>query len=538
VPLEGLKGTRLEQIWMSSGERRPAFRIYIWNPRQTTVQDIVLRRWEGMRYDITDWVIGASVEQNQVFENNNDPVSSRCSLTIKRDTKGIQVGAGLTIPVTERLFSNGMPIQITMGDRRIFAQDWPPIFTGVVRGHAGGHTANRGEANIQVQCFGRAQAFQKQIIVGINFDFGTDLGDMAVDTAMIELGLEREEIRFGLFGAITKQKANALAQIEKMQGLFQIMHHVGRKPYFNSRGQLVAHDTSFSKPPVYTFDRSPLIRSITRSQHLGNIINSVNVFGLSHKLSRVNMTSRALQEINVTVGYFDSHYKEVIFFSADKTLRASNTSIQIVHSSSFGSGATWTPIDEFSGKLDIDTGYAPELIGLVITAWVLVALAEYLFLGSGQTTIAATLGAAKASLTVGILLLMQEIGRWRIFVLGEPFEFVHEELSAIAVLKGIITADVNEGPPVSLHWLHNLVDVASRAKDLLTRELVKGQQYVIEMAQSAVLETDDVISIRDPDHLPNDDFWDFYIKTIRHRVRRGDGLMSLTAWHIGGNDDC
>lgn len=545
MALEGLKGSVLEQIWLSE-DREPAFRVCIWNPRFATVQDVVLDRWQGHRYDISDFVERITIDQNQVFENNDDAVSSRAQIDIvSEEHPGLTVGNG-NCPVTERLFRDGTPIRIYEGDRRVARGDWPPIFTGTIRGYPGASVALRGNKRIiRIQAFGRAQAFQKQIIVGINWDYGTDLGTMAVDVAMVEMGLQREEIRFGEFGHETRQKANALARIGKIQGLFEIMHHVGRKPYFDGRGFLVAHDTRFDKPPIAIYPDGRLIRSVQRVQSLQSTVNSVEVIGLDSTLSQVVQSSQALAEANVSVGYFDSSHREDIYYSKDRRRRAQDTFITVAHGGSSGfldSEAEWQEVDEFHGRLTIDTGFAPWVLGLISLVWGVLSVMEYgldlLIAESGGSVgffvalLRFEIQVAKAAAMFSAQYIMTRIGRWRIFIHGKPFEFVHQELRAIAALSGIPVADVVERSD-SLHWLYEIGQVQARAKALLSRELVKSHTYEIVMMSNGILEVDDIIVLHSEQHgLPGFNW--FYINSINRAHSRGPapGTMSIRAWLI------
>ena len=547
MALEGTKGTQLERLWMNDPDRRPGYRVVIWNQRMTSVQDIVMGEWSGPALDISDWVSSVDLSLNQVFENSEDAISSNCEITVEIE-KDVDIG-GRRINIDERLFSDGTPIRIFEGDTRVSRNDWLPVFTGVCRGFPGSQVAiKQARRQVRIQAFGRAQGFQQQIIVGTNWGYGTDLGDMAVDIAMLELGLKREEIRFGQFGLETRHKSNALAQIQKMAGLYEIMKHVGRKPYFDAYGRLVSHDTSFDKPPIYIFDRSRIIRSIIRVQQLKSTKNSVQVIGLNSTLTKIVQPTADLSEVNVTLGYFDTHYREDIYYSSDRTRRAENTGIRVVHTGGFGGGASWEERSEFHGRLTINTKYAPWVVAAITLAWTILSIWEY---GLDQyialdpvgsklyyaTVIRLYVQLAKAATMVSLLVVMTKIGRYRLFVYGQPFEHVYEENRAIAVLKGVPTADVDE-LEVSMHWLYSVDLAKAAAKRLLRREVAKGQQFQIEMPSNAIFEVDDIIVIRDPDMLPNGRFWHFYINSITKSLERpATGSMTMTAWKVGETDE-
>lgn len=547
MAIERYRGSRLDQI-AGTTHRRPAFRVVIWNPRLTNVQDVVRSQWSGVNLDVSAWVSDAQISQNQVFENNDDAVSARATVTFEVDDNAGVVVGGFRIKIDHRLFRDGTPIRIYEGDRRIARQDWIPVFTGIVRGNPGADVAQRGQRRVRVQCFGRAQMYQLQQIVGINWPYGTDLGDMAVDVAMIEMGLERDEIRFGVFDYSTRHKANALTQIGKMQGLHEIMRVVGRKPYFDAEGFLVSHDTSLFKPPAFAFTRVQ-VSSIRRVQQLAQFVNSVEVIGLSDRMTKVENPVKPLAEVNATVGYFDSHYRETIWFSSDHNRRAQNTFISVVHGGGgfLGSDVDWTPIDEFSGRMDIDTGYAPELLSYIVTCWSVLSGLEYfldlaidgagtipIFGGIAAGTLAVTrfvVQTAKAATMLAYQYIMTQIGRYRVIVYGEPFEYVFQELRAIAALSDVNAADVVERSE-TMHWLTRIDDVRARAKELLRRELVKTQTYEIEMPSVPALEVDDIIEIDTGGDFGFAHPARFYVISIERSYERpSSAMMTLRAWH-------
>lgn len=545
MPLEGFKDTKLNQIF-NTHDRRSAFRVLIWNPREAkTVQDVVLDQWGGMEYDISQFVKQITITQNQAFENNDDALSSRATLIITIDDKGLEFPWG-NLPITHRMFRDGTPVKIFVGDERIYREDWMPVFTGTIRGFPSADLASRKtEKQIRVQAFGREQAYQNQIITGVNWSYGTDLGAMAQDVAQIEMGLQAEEIRFGTFQLQTRHKSNAITQVTKMQGLNEIMKHVGRRPYFDANGRLVSHDLSFDKPPVGIYKHDPVIIDIARRAESKSTINSVEVIGLRNVLTQVIQPSSELLDINTTVGFFDTHYREIFFYSKDRTRRVRpGTSFPIIeHSrtlgSDFGGSAEWLEIDEFRGKLSIDTGYAPWVIGSIIAIWSILAVIEA-YLDSGEEApIGLATGAvlllvrlAKAAAMVTLLIAMQNIGRWRVIVYGQPYEYVYEEIRAIAAQKDVPIADIIERSE-TMHWLATANECRDRAKALLRRELAKSHLYDITLLSQPILEVDDQIQVRDQ-RLGNDDLWTFYITSISHVLKREGGkadTMVLSAWN-------
>jgi len=564
MALKGLQGTRLDQIWNTT-DRRSGFRVCIWNPRLDDIQSVATNKWNGPRYDMSVFVSQCSVIQNQVFENNSNSISSRATIKVVIDEKeGILVG-GRRLKVSQRMFRDGTPIVIYEGDRRVAREDWPPVFTGVIRGTPGAETATRkGKTrNIQVQAFGRAQIYQNQEIVGMNWPYDTDFGDMAVDIAMMELDLGREEILFGTFGKKTKHIANALAQINKMKGLYEIMRTVDRKPYFDSRGLLVSHDISFDKPPVMFFDHKSII-SMVRSQYANQYNNSVQVTGLDHNLVEIASPESKINEVSVTMGFWDSGYSKRIYYSEDHTRRARNTRISSQDYGFGGGGAGWSEIDEFHGRLTLSSGYAPWLVGFLVTGYVAAEFfsatvesalaimnasaaelldvinvasqfAIWLYNTLAEATLILILFVSRLAATAALLTaltIMTRGTRWEVAIHGQLFENVYQEIRSIAVLDGLKTSELKELEE-NIHWLSTIDDCKARSKKMLSRELVKPHAYEIKLPSNPLLEVDDILELTAPDY-GFEEPSRFYVTEISRVYKRPDkGEMTIKAIFCG-----
>lgn len=545
------RGTRLDQIF-STLDRNPAYRVCIWNPRLDNIQNVVKNEWKGPRYDVSHFVESASISQNQVFENDSNSVSSRATIRVAIDDKDGLVQGNTRIKIDQKLFSDGTPIVIYEGDNRIAKDDWIPVFTGIIRGYPGADTAKRGSKRaVQIQAFGRAQAYQRQNIVGINWPKGTDYGTMAVDIAMEELRLTREEILFGEFGDTTLHLANALAQVDKMKGLYEVMRVVDRKPYFDSRGLLVSHDTSFDKPPAFYFSET-MISSMVRSQFADQLYNSVSVVGLDHNLSEVQSPIQGLVEVDATVGFFDNGYSETIYWSEDQTKRAKtdSLSVTVLTKNGFGGSASIAAIDEFSAVLSIDTGYAPAILATITVLYLNTEMLAAQLEAAQAGTISLTIfGVGIAAIPLAFLLFLTRIAatallitimviftrmtRWKVRISGIPFENVHQELKAIAVKKGTKAADTKEREE-TIHFISDIEKLKTKAKTLLRRESVKSHSYKITMPSNPLIEIDDIIEIEAPNY-GFDRPSRFYVTEIQRNMRRdtNTGQMIVTALFCG-----
>jgi hypothetical protein len=259
------------------------------------------------------------------------------------------------------------------------------------------------------------------------------------------------------------------------------------------------------------------------------------VRGLDYKLTKIVEPTKLLAQIDTTVGYFDSHYRQLIYYSEDRTRRAQDTFIDIHHSGSFFSGggdATWTEQNEFCGMLEIDTEYAPYLLAYVYLAWSMLSLVEAVLDARGGGVWLGIIMGLKAGYTLLLLVLMSKIGRWGIDIFGDPYEHVYKELRAIAALDDVNTSDRSEAL-YEMQLISDLDTLVSRAKDLLRREVAKTHTYRVVLNSLAAVQPDDIIEIRD-DRYGLTDFAQFYVVSTRRRYGRDpvSDALELTAWHI------
>lgn len=536
-------GTDLDRIHLQPTNRMPAWKVEIWNPSRTDIHEVVLGESESPRYDVTDYVISIDFNENIVFENNDDAIASSVQLAVVFDPDATP------IQMTEKVWRDGTPVRISQGDLRIDRDDWVPIFTGVVRGVPTTEEFSRDADRVrrlQIVCVDRAEKYLNKTVTARAYEKGDDVGKAAVETAIEWMNLDRREILIGDQDYLIGHPQSQLVDIEVLKGIAQMLFVVGKKPRFDADGFLVAADTDLDKPPVRKYETQDFIISMRREQVLTSVNNSVRLLGLDNELTTVVERVKRLAHGSITAGYFEDKVDDTIYFSEQDGKekggrRAKDTFLGRAKVSRvgdlIGEDLKWTPkIEEdgftvFEGQLSFDTGFGPEIRGILAGAWLAQVIAAQILrteadsvgeFGGGALGAAAQVLEVTASLTLlAQLLLMTEIGRVKWEIHGKPFANVYQQLAATARLSGVLTEDIKEISPRN-DWLYDIDVMRDIARELLRRELIKGWSYTIEMIDDPIVETDDIIQIGE---------LKFYVTSIRKRLLRpAAGTMELTAW--------
>ncbi len=542
-------GTPIDRIFQGSS-RRPAYKVYLWNPNRTGITGVVLDQSASPRYDITPFVISVALRENISFENSDNAVATNATITLH------YLPDALPIPITERTLLDGAPIRIYQGDEEVAdPEQWVPVFTGVIRGNPSAIEEARFERQPQtatVVAVGREENFLNTVITARAYAKGTDIGRAVVETGVEKMGLDRREIKIGFQDYALGHTQNQLVDIEVLKGIHQMLFTVGKKPRFDADGFLTAVDTDLDRAATRVLSNDMVVE-IRREQRSDSANNSVRLVGLDNELTRVVEREKRLAHGEITSGFFESTVKQTIFFSENAGVneggrRALDTRLEKkINSltSALGASITWTPLLEsdavstFGGKLIFDTGFAPE-INALLTGTYAVAEAAILALRllTPVTTPTVLSGAVAARDTaidvlkvtsntalISILASVLALGRveWEIF--GQPFQNVFQQLAALATLDGVLSKDLKE-IEFRNDWIYDITVLVARARELLRRELAKAWRFKITMLDDPVLDVDDIIEITSKR---------YYITSINRTMTRVSGPiqnMVLTAWRI------
>ncbi len=542
-------GTPIDRIFQGSS-RRPAYKVYLWNPNRAGITDVVLDQSASPRYDITQFVISVALRENISFENSDNAVATNATITLH------YLPDALPIPITERTLLDGAPIRIYQGDEEIAdPEQWVPVFTGVIRGNPSAIEQARFERQPQtatVVAVGREENFLNTVVTARAYEKGTDIGRAVVETAVERMGLDRREIKIGFQDYALGHTQNQLVDIEVLKGIHQMLFTVGKKPRFDADGFLTAVDTDLDRAATRVFSNKMVVE-IRREQRSDSANNSVRLVGLDNNLTQVIEREKRLAHGETTSGFFESTVRKNIFFSESAGVneggrRALATRLEKkinALTSELGASIKWQPfleadnVSTFGGRLIFDTGFAPG-INATLTGTYLAAETSILVLKQLTPVTAPTvdsgavavrdvaIDALKATSTgalVGILASILALGRvdWEIF--GQPFQNVFQQIAALATLDGVLSKDLKE-IEFRNDWIYDITVLAARARELLRRELAKAWIFRITMLDDPILDVDDIIEITSKR---------YYITSINRTMTRVSGPiqnMVLTAWRI------
>jgi hypothetical protein len=538
-------GTTLDGIWKSVSLRQPGFAVYIWNPNRTSVSDIVLGMAQSPRYEISQWVTSLNLKDTVAYEQENDSVVSSATIILNYDENA------LPIQITEKTLLDGTPIRIYIGDERIDRSEWVCVFTGMLQGNPAVAEEVRPQDShreITVVAADRAAAFTNNVVTAFSYEKGQDIGRAAVETAVEFMALDRREVSIGAQDYLIGHEQSQLVDIEVLNGIYEILFCVGKKPRFDSLGFLIAADSDLDKPPTRVHKKKDLIKSIVRQQVNQSVFNSLRLLGLSNTLSIVEERLKRLAHGSITSGFFESAVRENVNFSENagkdeggrraRDTRLSREKINSLLGVGLDQNASWTPVIEddgiscLGGQISFDTGYVAELRIALMATWYYLRTVELLaqFINLGELSIfvqAVFIGVflAEAAALLAMLQAFSTLGRLQWEVSGVPFQYVYKQLCSVAQLANLRTDQIKE-KEMRNDWIYDITVLDERAQDLLKREIVKGWSYEITMLDDPILDVDDIIEVGDKK---------YYVTSINRAISRGSpdmGLMKITAWRV------
>jgi hypothetical protein len=441
------------------------------------------------------------------------------------------------------MLEDGVIVRVLQGDLRVDTTDWCSIFTGTFRGRPGDNAGTRSEQSegMTATAYGREERYLNHQVTTLSFPRGTDLGDLAYAIAHDHMGLAREEILFGVQGFVSLHESNQVVEEAALVALWHCLMPTGKKPKFDGLGRLTAVDVDLDKPATRIYSAGdPLVKSLVAAPNDVEVNNSVKLTGLASDLSQVLQNLQMLTEMSVVTGFFDRNYHEDVFYSEDHSQRAQETYV-VERNPIWWSDAKWSVVNEFHGKIKIDTRYLSNLryilVVLYLALQITIAAVDYAFHTGGPVTtiLNAFTGNSVATARwllqlmsqatlVGLLWSMSFIGRGVYQVWGKPYEYCYQELIARHQLMDLDPEEVRE-LEMRNDFLSTMDDLDAAAFERLRRELVKNQVHEIVLMDDPVLEADDVIETSSGDR--------YYLTAIRKTLKRGsEPVMQATALKI------
>lgn len=268
---------------------------------------------------------------------------------------------------------------------------------------------------------------------------GTPLNTIAEDVAG-QVGLAAEEIALPVIGVYVVHSNVQLANLAGWEMLQQLLLSSGYEPAIDARGRLTAisRDLGRASDVVLTEDR---IIAITGSKSRSPV-TSVRIKWLDPNLTMVSQQDQVLANATITAGFFQLHQHQEIYFSADKTQRASGTYLVVKQSANSGllpvCTESYTVISPTEGSLDLVTAFwAPALAttalaGLIASSYIPDGVASF---GAGVTIPEGRL--VEMVSQVAILLIMMSIGTGVYEIRGTPYSYVNGRNTTEAAAAGV-----------------------------------------------------------------------------------------------------
>jgi len=521
-------GTLLNEIFVGS-HRWPDFQVLVFNPNAVTINDLAAGRALDVPVDISAFVQEVALSENIGYENGNDPSVTQASFVFRRDpNSGVAIRRGL--------FEDGVLVRVYQGDRRVAKEDWVLVFPGTFRGRPGdnpGTPADKSEG-FRASAYGREERFLNLMVTTEKFDGPIDTGEIAFEVARQYMGLGQDEIRFGAQGTVAKHLVNQIVELPALQAIYECLFPAGKKPKFDADGGLQAVDVRLSKAPARIYPAGdPIVRSIQADPNDLEVNNSVVLRGLADLLTKTPGEPQLLTEFEAVTGFFDSSFKERVFYSQDRSQRAENTYL-VARKNISWSRADWTEVDEFSGTVGIDTRYLRNVRAIIFATFLATQIAVAILdlatqqsngvVGDFVAILRFILQVLSMVTLAALLWSMNYIGRGKYEVWGTPFEYVYRELVSRHQLIGLDIEEVREAE-FRNDFVSSIDDLDALAFEHLKRELVKDQLYRVEILDDPLLEVDDVIEMYNGDR--------YYITKIEKAIRpRQATIATLTCWKI------
>ena len=305
----------MQQV-IDGGLRRPAYKIYAWDPTATTISAVVSAMGildDPAPVDLTPYASDLSWSDRQLTFNLVDP-DSRFHPDFGQHKNYLRDAA---------------IIRLLEGDETVPEADWTVTFTGQVHGQIGWSKSRQtAKMSSRVSVFGRGetQAFKRRKVTSKEYSVGTDLGIALSDMCETFLGLTKREMRIPFtLGRQFKHKTNQLSQVTPWDGICSLLEVVCYQPYFDGEGKLSYINKSLHRPPARLYENGDRIVELNVPERSQDAVNKVTVTFLDSQLERVDGPYQKLGQAQVTTGFFSMHETLPCWWSEDHRQRADGT---------------------------------------------------------------------------------------------------------------------------------------------------------------------------------------------------------------------
>lgn len=536
---------------MLSQRRDPAWIIEVWDLRSTSalasptrINDVVLRNVGSSVFipeiagprDFTSDVLEARIIETAGDYADQGITSTAIELTVI-DARGLldPVSNPPTISDPEadgRWLRQGNVIVIREGDRRESdSAFWPITFTGKIQGQPG-QSRNRtsGRSELKVKANSREVDYLRRVSTSQNFTQGTAYSSMVDTIARVDMGLDPDELDLSTVGGgrFTQFLSTQFVEESPLTSIAKILFPDGFMPRFQGDGTLGVANGIITKGAARVYDDAGLFLSIDRPLLEFNGINSISIIGLSPLLSQIIQGVQELARASITTGFFSDDATIDVAWSEDRTQQAIGARLQVLASIgdgpfSFGgeSFSTFPQSDggSVAGQIEVDGALSKglALVGLLFGAFIAAALIPDIAPPFGGPTF--PIG-RKVQAAIGqiIMLTLGQQGRGDYRIIGRPYEYVFEQIIAVARVSGLRSEDRQE-KVIENHLVNSQADADAIAERVLRRARAKQNARQIRMIHDLALEPDDIFEL---------DGSRYMIETISRVLKRQQGPIEAT----------
>ncbi len=518
----------LDHIMVDSESREPRWELLIYDLRSTanTINDVVMFNAFGTGSldplagprDFTGDSVSVQVEEVRGDYVNGGVSASTVTVNLADETGLFDPLLILDLdPASQeyedavgRFLRSGNAVSLKLGDARVDYSEWVSIFTGEIVGQAGRRRSrsDRPQSDLTVQALGREARFLKYNRTSDDYSSAQSFRTAAVDIAENKMGLDASEIDFSLWGSQTfGHQSVQFVDEPPLVMIAQLMFPDGLLPKFDGRGVLTQITTLISGAANRTYENLDIIRKIDRPFSNVEQPNCVTVLGLDKNLTKISQPQQRLATADITTGFFSSREDFEVFWAEDKTLVAENVQERILKSVNgginfLGGEESFTYIDApgpgggtIGVQIQIDTGFAPWVVIFLLTVYTVLAFIPdevTTFYGIGITI---SIGRViQAAALAAALFIMTKIGRGQYEFIGEPIEYVYQEIRARACVDGASEFEEN-AIEIENHLINTEGDAENAAKNTLFLLQAQENPRDVEMLHDLVLEADDIFGI-------------------------------------------
>ena len=368
---------------------------------------------------------------------------------------------------------------VTYTARDIPVQDWPITFTGTFVGRAGAEPRDRaGNSVLQLAAEDRTSSLLKSKITSQAFPQGTDLQFIMRDILETEVGMADAEFDLGSVGLanLTAHTVTQLVDESPMLSLAKIAFGEGFVPRFRGTGVLELQQSFSEQGTNITYDNVNMFEGFSRPFSPLEDANEVEVLGLDADLTEIPQPTQVLATAGVTMGFFGGDASIRVRWSDDDTQQARNARINIISSVQgalipFGSSEEFDPDNDNdegsrSGRIRVEGAFYAPLVTSLFAARLAASFIPDSFAGFGGGSTIPIGRIVEGVAAIAIALVQATIGRGEYEILGEPYEYVFQELRGVARVEGFETIDRRL---ISIE--NHLLDTQAKVDSVALREL-------------------------------------------------------------------